>query len=323
VEIFRTLPWREEILDGLLATDSAAFHIPGYRENFCRLAVELKGARVHRPDEGEVELVRHDNGATLAAALPIGVDVEDFERLAASAEVQSRVRKIHKAHGGRHILFGADRLDYTKGIRERLLALDRFLTRNPAAKGKVSMLQVVVPSRHKVLEYRNLKQEIDREVGRINGQHGRSGWVPIHYQFNAMDRTELAAHYLAARAALVTPLKDGMNLVAPEYVATRTDERGVLVLSEFAGVSRIMDGALRINPYDIDSLSNSIGRALTMPSMEQAMRMRSMRRRVRANTISAWTDRCLELEVPVRRPARMPRPADVVRSIPRDLTAQV
>lgn len=302
-EIFRAMPWREQVVQGLLATDSIAFHIPGYRENFNRTAIDLSSSRITVPDLDECSFITHEGGGTVAAALPIGVDVEDFERLSSRPEVIRRVGEIREAHDGRKILFGADRLDYTKGIKERLLALERYLEGRPEEIGKVSMIQVVVPSRHIVQEYRCLKEEIDREVGRINGRFGRGGWVPIHYQYRSMDRGELAAHYMAARAALITPLKDGMNLVAPEFVATRTDDLGVLVLSEFAGVARVLDGALKVNPYDLDSLARAIGEALSMPPDQQRPRMMKMRARIRNNTLSRWADRCLNLDIPVRKPA--------------------
>ena len=207
------------------------------------------------------------------------------------------MEKIRLEHDGRLLLFGADRLDYTKGILERFRAIDRLLSVRPELAETFNLVQVVVPSRHQVQEYRELKEKLDREVGRINGVHARTGWIPLHYQFRALSRDELVAKYLAARAALVTPLRDGMNLVAPEFVASRTDEQGVLVLSEFAGVSRILGQALIVNPYDLDGCAEAVHDALTMTPEEQRIRMVRMRERVRANTVSDWADRCMGLEV--------------------------
>ena len=201
------------------------------------------------------------------------------------------------------LLFGADRLDYTKGILERFRAIERLLSVRPETAGTFNMVQVVVPSRHQVQEYRELKEKLDREVGRINGVHARAGWIPLHYQFRALSREELVAKYLAARAALVTPLRDGMNLVAPEFVASRTDEYGVLVLSEFAGVSRILGQALIVNPYDVEGCAAAVHDALTMTPEEQRSRMVRMRERVRANTVSDWAVRCMTLEPATQEPA--------------------
>ncbi len=241
-------------------------------------------------------VVHHEGDSTVIAAAPIGIDVDEFEAVSRKPQVREQAAKIQRAHSGRLILFGADRLDYTKGILERFRAVERLLSTKPETAGTFTMLQVVVPSRHQVQEYRALKEKLDREVGRINGEHARAGWIPLHYQFRAMSRDELVAKYLAARAALVTPLKDGMNLVAPEFVASRTDERGVLVLSEFAGVARMLGQALIVNPYDQDGFAKAIDEALRMSPGEQSARMVKMRERVRANPVSAWAERCLRME---------------------------
>ena len=256
---------------GLLAADTIAFHTHAYRDNFVSVAESLLGARAVTAGEDEFVLA-HRRGHTVVSVAPIGVDVDEFEAVAGLPKVRSRVQKIRSAYGGRKILFGADRLDYTKGIKERLLAVESLLEQRPETAGKFIMLQTVVPSRHQVEEYRELKREIEEEVGRINGVHARTGWIPLHYQFRALSRDELVATYLAARAALVTPLRDGMNLVAPEFVASRTDEQGVLLLSEFAGVSRILGQALIVNPYDVDGCAEAVHEALKMGPEEQRSR---------------------------------------------------
>ena len=306
-EIFRVLPWRREILEGVLASDAVAFHTPRYRDNFVDSAETLIGAAPSRgvaPDR--VDLIV-GTARVHAAAIPIGIDVEGFQSLARSPAVQARARRIRAAHGDRSIVFGAERLDYTKGIVERLLAVERLLRAHPSLSESFAVVQVVVPSRHAVEEYRRMKRDIDREVGRINGELGVDGWEPIHYRYRALDRGELVAHYLAASVALVTPLRDGMNLVASEFVASRVDEGGVLVLSEFAGVSDILDGAVRVNPNDSQALAAAIHAALLMPVRERTARMRRLRPAVLANPATAWAARCLAVGTrPLGRLAAVP-----------------
>jgi trehalose 6-phosphate synthase/phosphatase len=238
-------------------------------------------------------VIRHEAGRSLAAARPIGIDVDDFIELASSSAVRARARRIHAAYGRRAIVFGADRLDYTKGILERLLAVERLLRLHPELRGTFVFVQVVVPSRHAVEEYRRMKREIDREVGRINGECGADGWQPIQYVYRAFDRRELIAHYLAASVALVTPLRDGMNLVAAEFAASRVDEAGVLVLSEFAGIADLLDGAVLVNPNDVDALAEALRLALLMPPAEAAERMKRVRPIVLGNPARSWAARCL------------------------------
>ena len=294
-EIYRALPWREEIIQSLLSSDTVAFHVESYRDNFVRAATGLFDGRVTGKALGSEVLLSHPWGDTIAAFAPIGIEVEEFERIAGLDSVADKVRRLERAHGGRRILFGADRLDYTKGIKERLLATERFLARYPDRAGSFDLLQVVVPSRSQVEEYRGLKREIDQHVGRINGEFGRDGWTPIHYRYRALAREELVSLYRAASVAVVTPLRDGMNLVAPEFVASRTDDDGVLVLSEFAGVSEHLTDALRVNPYDIDSFAETLRQALDMPEEARGDHMRGLRRTVSGNPISKWAKRCLGL----------------------------
>jgi alpha,alpha-trehalose-phosphate synthase [UDP-forming] len=286
-EIFRALPWRDDVLAGLLAADGLAFHIERYRDNFVQAARTLRAEPGLRGDAQAV-------GATALAVAPIGLDVAAFESLASDRSVQERARAIRGSFGGRAVFFGAERLDYTKGVLERLLAVERMLRTSPELAGRLVHVQVVVPSRHNVEEYRALKREIDREVGRINGEFGSYGWQPIHYRYRALDRAELVAHYLAASAAVVSPLRDGMNLVAPEFVASRIDGDGVLVLSEFAGVAELLADALLINPNDLDAFGHALERALTMGRDERRARMARLRAVVAANTATSWARRCLE-----------------------------
>lgn len=281
-EIFRVLPWRDEVLQGLLAADTVVFQVERYRRNFVD-SVRSLGA------------VPREEGEARAFVEPIGIDVADFIRLAGDPGARARAAQIRRAYGNRPILFGGERLDYTKGILERLLAVERMLRANPARAGSFAFVQVVVPGRHQVEEYRQMKREIDRNVGRINGEWGAEGWVPVHYRARALDRAELVAHYLAASVVLVTPLRDGMNLVAPEFVASRLDGDGVLVLSEFAGVAEYLSGALRVNPNDVEGFAATLARALAMPEPERRERMARMRPFVDANPATAWAERCLAL----------------------------
>ncbi|MDX1388335.1 MAG: trehalose-6-phosphate synthase [Acidobacteriota bacterium] len=294
--IFRSLPWREPLLRGFLAADTIAFHTDTYRDNFVSVAESLLGARAIPVGEDEFVL-EHRRGHTVVSVAPIGVDVDGFEGIAGTAKVTTRIDKIRAAHGGRKILFSADRLDYTKGIKERFLAVEKLLENHPERAGTFILLQIVVPSRHQVEEYRALKREIDEEVGRINGKFGTEGWAPITYRYRALDRDELVAHYRAASVALVTPLKDGLNLVAPEFVASRIENDGVLILSEFAGVAEHLPGALLVNPYDYEESAGAILAALDMHEEERHARMGALRRHVSANPVSAWADRCLKMKL--------------------------
>jgi alpha,alpha-trehalose-phosphate synthase [UDP-forming] len=300
-EIFRALPWRSEVLAGLLAADAVVFHTARYRDNFVDAACVLGAASgADLRESGRIELAHPLNpaGRTCAAAEPIGIDVESFTHLAASRVTQARARRIRAAYADRTIVFGAERLDYTKGVLERLLAVERLLRLHPERAGSFVLMQVVVPSRHVVEEYRLMKRDIDREVGRINGEFGLDGWQPVHYRYRALDRAELVAHYLAASVALVTPLRDGMNLVAAEFAASRIDGDGVLVLSEFAGIADLVDGALLVNPNDIEGLAGVLHRALVMPRAERSERMSRVRSTVLANPASAWAERCLSVGDP-------------------------
>ncbi len=294
-EIFRALPRREELLRGLLSADAVAFHVPLYRDNFVRCAREFAGAELVAVEADGPKTLWHERGETEASAVPIGIDVADFERLARSPEVVANAARLREAHGHRRIIFCADRLDYTKGIKERLKFYEFFLESRPEFAGRVVLLQVVVPSRHQVDEYRAMKREIDREVGRINGEYSREGWMPVHYRYRALDREDLVAHYLAADVAMVTSVRDGMNLVAAEFAASRVDDDGVLIVSEFAGIADRSPGAILVNPYDVEGCCDAMIEALEMGPADRRERMVRLRERVRSNPSSRWAERCLGL----------------------------
>jgi trehalose 6-phosphate synthase len=226
---------------------------------------------------------------------PISIDFDEFAVTAESGEVDQRVAEIQANLGSdsnrRTLLLGVDRLDYTKGIPERLAAFGNALERFPRLREKISLVQIVVPSRVNIPKYRDLKLEIERMVSDINGKYAQTGWVPIHYIFRSVDRTELIALYRAADIALITPLKDGMNLVAKEYCAANVTENGVLIMSEFAGAAaQLQEEALLVNPYDVEEVAETIATAVDMPIAERRRRMKALRRKVRKFDIYWWVD---------------------------------
>jgi trehalose 6-phosphate synthase/phosphatase len=295
-DLFRLLPWDRELLHGLLACDLVGFHVEAYVRNFLDCAERLLGARVDR----RAQLVEHGGRTVRVGAFPLGIDFAGYER---------RARQTPAAAAGRpRIVLGVDRLDYTKGIPERLRAFERLLERHPEHRQRVILLQLAVPSRGQVREYRRLKREIDALVGRINGRFGTPGWTPIHYLHRDIEQALAAVHagdggdeaapsedaadlvqlYRDADVALVTPLRDGMNLVAKEYVACQIDDPGVLVLSRFAGASETMREALRVNPYNVDATAEAIHRGLTMEEPERRSRMAALRWRERRYDVDTW-----------------------------------
>jgi trehalose 6-phosphate synthase/phosphatase len=283
-DTFGILPWREEILEGLLGADVLGFHLPEYAEHF-RQCVERFSA--HRIDANEI-LYRNRKVVTLAA--PIGVPVDELQALAHDPDVGREVERIKASMGNRGILLGVDRLDYTKGIPERLTAFERLLRTERGARKRYALVQVMVPSRTDVKAYADLKNEVDRMVGDINGRYADTGRVPVHYIYRNLTRRALFAHYRAADVALVTPLRDGMNLVAHEYAASRTDDDGVLVLSEFAGAAKYLEGAILVNPYDIEATTSAIQHALTLKPAEKKRRMRSLRTEVMRLDVHRWAE---------------------------------
>ncbi|MCL4489051.1 MAG: trehalose-6-phosphate synthase [Chloroflexi bacterium] len=287
-EMFRTLPWRRPFLRGLLSSDLIGFHIPEYVDNLAQAAVELLAARV------EGDYIRHEGHLTQVIARPIGIDVDEVERQARSERVEKRAAKLRETVGGQKVIIGVERMDYTKGILERLLGFERLLELKHELHGKVTLFQIVTPSRELVAAYQEKKREIDEVVGRINGRFSNDLWTPVHYLYRSFSPQRLMVYYRASDIALVTPLRDGLNLVAKEYVASHVDRDGVLVLSEFAGVSRQLPEAVVVNPYDVDDMARALEQALTMPKEEQQRRLEAMQRRIRAQDVSWWADEFLE-----------------------------
>jgi trehalose 6-phosphate synthase/phosphatase len=290
IELFSILPWRHEILEGLLGADLLGFHTEQFAHNFCRCVERLTEHSV----DMDARTIRVGSRTVRAVAAPIGIPVDELQTMAAEPEVLNKIDHLRKAAGQRRIILGVDRLDYTKGIPERILAYERFLRSDRAARHRYMFVQVMVPSRQDVTAYARLKDEVDRLVGNINGRFSTTGKVPVSYLFGNLDQLSLYAHYRAADVALVTPLRDGMNLVAQEYVASQLDDQGALVLSEFAGAASYLDGALLVNPYDMGAIAETLQAALSMPEEEREERMKSMRRQVLKLDVHHWADAYLQ-----------------------------
>jgi trehalose 6-phosphate synthase len=242
-----------------------------------------------------VQTIRARGRELRVGALPISIDYAALDRLARDPAVVEKARLLRENEGGRRIILGADRLDYTKGIPHKLEAFRDLLRRYPELRMEVTLVQIAVPSREDIPRYRENKIAVERLVGEINGEFTRSGWVPIHYIHRNMDRARLSAYYRCADVALVTPLKDGMNLVAKEYCASKPEENGVLVLSEFAGAAAQMrSGALLVNPFDREAVADAMALALRLKPGERRARMRRLRRSVKDADILWWVDAFLE-----------------------------
>jgi trehalose 6-phosphate synthase len=283
-ELFAQLPWRRQILEGLLGADLVGFQMSGGAGNFVRMVRQRVGHKTHR------DLVYLPDGRTVrAAAFPISIDASNFEELARSEGVTARAQEIREALGEpRRIFLGIDRLDYTKGIVARLRAFSELIEDGELDVDEAVFVQVATPSRERVEQYRILRDEIDRLVGRVNGDLGRIGQPAISYLHSSYPREEMAALYRAADVMVVTPYRDGMNLVAKEYVACRYDGEGALVLSEFAGAADELRQAWLVNPYDINGMKSALLEAYRAPAKDSNRRMRAMRRTVLRNDVDAW-----------------------------------
>jgi trehalose 6-phosphate synthase/phosphatase len=312
LEGFLRLPWRFQVLRSLLAYDLVGFQTVQDRRNFITCVRTLLRGGVRLSAGGQrVELP--DGHVVRIGTFPIGIDAMAYERQAASAEVGALAAALHAQLPDRQLILGVDRLDYTKGIPERLEAFRLALRRFPELHRRVTLIQVVVPSRADIGSYHDLKERIDRLVGEINGEFTHpGGWVPIHYVFRPLPRADLLAYYRACEVALITPLRDGMNLVAKEYCACTANGDGVLILSEFAGAAaQLQRGALLVNPYDVERVATAIHQAVTMPLSERRTRMRRLRRVVRSQDVFWWVESFLGAAF-ARDLAAFPHPADYV-----------
>ncbi len=281
-EVFRILPWRRELLDGLLGADLIGFHTYAYQRHFLGSLLHVAGL------EAEVDTVRVGERTVRAGVFAMGIDAAAFDTRARTEQNRDDVARLRADGGGRRIVLGVDRLDYTKGIPRRLLAFERLLQRRPDLRDSVRYVQVAVPSREGVDTYRAFRRHVNELVGRINGAVATLASTPVHYLHRSVSQRDLVALYGAADVMLVTPLRDGMNLVAKEFVASRPDEDGVLVLSEFAGAADELGDAISVNPYDVDAVSHAIEGALDLPRADREGRMRAMRAQVFERDVHAW-----------------------------------
>lgn len=287
-EIFRLLPWRKEILDGLLGADLVGFHTYEYMGHFCASLRRLFGYEV------ALGQILTKDRIVKAEVFPLGIDYEHFSTAVRDTRTKAEITKFRKRLKGHQVILSIDRLDYTKGIPQRLKAVDTFLERNPEYKERLTFIMVIVPSRTEVGDYISLKRQVDELVGAINGKHGTIGWVPIWYLHHSLPFHSLVALYNIADIALVTPIRDGMNLVAKEYLATKRDGKGVLILSETAGAAKELGEAITINVNNEDELVEALEKALAMPEKEQIEHNRTMQRRLQRYTARRWAEEFIE-----------------------------
>ncbi len=288
LELLAQLPWRRELMEGLLGADLIGLQTKDDARNMRRAAVRLGGAH------GRGEDLAVGERRVRVAAYPISIDVASFETLADTPVVLAKSFAFRRRLGlDRQVILGIDRLDYTKGIDTRLRAYEELLASGRVDPARAVFVQVAVPSRERVEEYAEIREEVEGWVGRINGRFSTVGLTTVHYLRRSLNPEDLVALYRAADVMVVTPYRDGMNLVAKEYVASRTDNTGALVLSEFAGAARSLTAALQVNPHDIDGMEDTIHRAMHLTVEEQRQRMRSLRRVVRRHNVHDWANRFL------------------------------
>lgn len=281
-EIFRLLPWRKEILHGIMGADLVGFHTYDDVRHFLSTVTHLL------PIRSSANILTYEERTLVVEAFPMGIDADKFSGSVHKIEVQTNIQNLKETYQNVKLILSIDRLDYSKGILQRIQAFDRFLTNNPKYLGKIVYYMVIVPSRDNVPQYKELKNEIDQLVGNINGRYRTMDWSPLHYFYRSLPFDMLSALYATADVCLVTPMRDGMNLVCKEYVASRIDDDGVLILSEMAGASKELIEAIIVNPNDIDEISNALTEALKMPKEEQHRRMQQLRQLVSKFNINQW-----------------------------------
>ena len=287
-EVLRILPRKEALLAGLMGANLIGVHTFDYGRHLVSSCQRVLGV------EFDADWVRQSDGGCRIDVFPMGIDVAEHQRLGAGPGVRRRVDRLQRQVDGRQVILGVDRMDSTKGLPERLAGFRRLLEVAPAWREAATLWQVALPSRSSLPRHQELKAEVERRVGEINGAYQTGGLSPISYMYRNLAVEQLLALYQLAPVALITPTRDGMNLVAKEYIASRSDDSGVLVLSEFAGAAAELAEALIVNPHDPDSITQALQRALTMPRDEQGQRMAALRRRVAAHTVHDWVDRFLQ-----------------------------
>jgi trehalose 6-phosphate synthase len=287
-DLFRRLPWREEMIKAMMAYDLLGFQTLRDRRNFVECVKNVLPS-VQIQIKRRYSLIYHEGRVIKAGNYPISIDFDEFNELAKTKEVADEAWIFHEKLGSKRLVLGVDRLDYTKGIPERMLAFERALEKYPDLQEKLSLFQLLIPSRTPVPEYKQLKEQLDTLVGRINGRFSTPGWTPIHYMFRTLDRIRLLGVYKACEIALITPLRDGMNLVAKEYCASSIDNEGVLILSEFAGAAeQLKPNALIVNPYNLEETADAINRAFIMPHEERLSRMKKLRSEIKRADVHNW-----------------------------------
>jgi trehalose 6-phosphate synthase/phosphatase len=289
-EIFRLLPrkWRREILEGMLGADLIGFHTHDYTQYFLRCVLRILG---YEHNMGQIVIGGH---LVKAETFPMGIDFAKYNGAASSPEIQQEKAELAKTLANTRVIVSIDRLDYTKGVINRLRGYEVFLAKNPEWHEKVTLSLVVVPSRVGVEHYRQTKRQIDELVGKINGRFGKIGWTPILYQYGYLSLLPLVALYASSDVAMVTPLRDGMNLVAKEYIASRVDQTGVLLLSEMVGSAKEMSEAIIVNPNNIDEIADALKEGLEMPHDEQVRRNRAMQARLKRYNVVRWAEEFIQ-----------------------------
>jgi trehalose 6-phosphate synthase/phosphatase len=282
LEVFRTLPWRSEVMEGLLGADIIGFHTYGYQRHFASCLLRKMGLDV------VVDELHWEGRTVRLGSFPISIDTADFIARASLPAAEEAAAKVTAGSPGVKLLLGVDRLDYSKGLPRRFLAIERLLEIDPSLEGRFRLVQVAVPSRTAVESYMEFRRGLDELVGRINGRFSTTDWAPIQYLYRGVSPEELVALYRAADVMVVTPLRDGMNLVAKEYVACRVNDDGVLVLSEFAGAAWELGEAVQVNPYNVHQTALALRDAILMPPAEQRRRMVPLRQHVREWDVQAW-----------------------------------
>ena len=301
-DVFGILPWREQLLDGLLHLDLIGFHIPSYARNFADTAERFLDARVTATTE--TNMIRHGPAVAVPSyptmlkygerevalgVFPVGVDVEYFAGEAQSESTRDAAREVRVRTGADTVIVSAERLDYVKGVLERLECFERYLERHPEQHGNVSFVQIAVPTRTGMEEFQLMRRQVEEAVGRINGRFGGFEWQPVLHMYGSLDRPELVGLYLAADIAWVTPLRDGLNLVAKEYIATQIGGTGIVILSEFAGAAAELNGVILTNPYSPDDMDRALEQAMTMEEGERTGRMLMLRDRVLTWDVHRWS----------------------------------
>jgi trehalose 6-phosphate synthase/phosphatase len=281
-EIFRLLPMREEVLHGILGADLIGFHTYDYVRHFFSSTRRLLG---YENSFGKISL---GNRLAKVDAFPMGIDYERYNRAGKVGKIREKTHKLLDETSGKQIVLSVDRLDYTKGIPQRIKAFSKFLELNPQYVEKVHLIVIAAPSREEVDYYAELKREVEELVSEVNGRHGRIGWMPVWFFYQSFSFTELAALYRGSDVMLVTPLRDGMNLVVKEYIACRKDHRGVVILSETAGASSELSETIAVNPNDINAIAGAIRDALEMPIYQQLHRNRILHERLKRYTVKHW-----------------------------------